>query len=335
MTGRNNIRTRTKPQAANQPDVTAPAGAARARFEAGFETRPWLRWVNQPDRPSTCLLTLVGHADHVTACAFTPDGRLIVSGWREGQDVGKQLRPLALAHAETKAPKKGRSPRRSCRRRPARVNKEEHFFRSTDELLEEYEQALKEAMGNPDPPPRAGRESDLRNEFRRRLRELSAMYGRVHDLNDFLLTKSHRPVADFRLERWRGREPTSMFPALPLISELILFVDCFYFVAWRALEIVTSTPPVFPWLPGIKAVGIRDVRNHLIQHPSKQGSRIFAQSWEFGDPEAGPRVKPFRPGGRPNRFPDRGMFRNAAEFRDGLDRAVVAATQHLRHNGLP
>jgi WD40 repeat protein len=67
-------------QAANEPDSTAPARAADARMEAGLEARPWFQYVNKPQSRSACLMTLAGHTDEATACAFSPDGRRIVSG---------------------------------------------------------------------------------------------------------------------------------------------------------------------------------------------------------------------------------------------------------------
>lgn len=66
-------------QAANQPDSTAPARMAQPRLASGLEKRPWLRWVNKPQHHDPCLMTLVGHTDEVSDCAFSPDGRVIVS----------------------------------------------------------------------------------------------------------------------------------------------------------------------------------------------------------------------------------------------------------------
>ena len=71
-------------QAANQPDGSAVAVAARGRWRDGQESRPWLKWVNKPQHHAPCLLTLAGRQDmgwqdHVRACAYFPDGRRIVS----------------------------------------------------------------------------------------------------------------------------------------------------------------------------------------------------------------------------------------------------------------
>jgi WD40 repeat protein len=66
-------------QAANQPDLTAPAARTAEQIAAGRITQPWLRLVNKRQRRAACLQVLTGHTDAVNACAFSPDGRLIVS----------------------------------------------------------------------------------------------------------------------------------------------------------------------------------------------------------------------------------------------------------------
>jgi|GEM_PF-526056 len=70
-------------QAANEPDATAPALEAKRRQQVGLETRPWLRRVNKPQTISACLMTLTGHTNDVSTCAFSPDGGRIVSGSRD------------------------------------------------------------------------------------------------------------------------------------------------------------------------------------------------------------------------------------------------------------
>jgi len=70
-------------RAVNEPDSTGPARAAQRRIEANLQTRPWLRWVNKPQQRDRCILTLTGHSAPVTSCAYSPDGRRIVSGSEE------------------------------------------------------------------------------------------------------------------------------------------------------------------------------------------------------------------------------------------------------------
>lgn len=88
-------------QAANQPDASAPAVTAKALWDTGSETRPWLQWVNKSQHRDPCLMTLQGHTYSVQACAYSPDGRHIVSGsfdrtlkvW--DAETGRELRTLA------------------------------------------------------------------------------------------------------------------------------------------------------------------------------------------------------------------------------------------------
>ena len=87
-------------QAANQPDSTAPSGAARSRFERGLETRFWLRWVNKAARRDPCLSTLAGHTGKITSCQFSPDGTRVISSSSDGTlrvwdaNAGRELMTL-------------------------------------------------------------------------------------------------------------------------------------------------------------------------------------------------------------------------------------------------
>jgi WD40 repeat protein len=67
-------------QAANLPDSLTPAQSAKSRWESAKERRPWVQWLNKRTHPDPCILTLKGHTRPVVACAFSPDGRWLVSG---------------------------------------------------------------------------------------------------------------------------------------------------------------------------------------------------------------------------------------------------------------
>lgn len=67
-------------QAANQPDSTPPAVAAKRLWKSGAEKRPWIQWMNKPQVHDACIMTLAGHTRAVTACAYSPDGHRIISG---------------------------------------------------------------------------------------------------------------------------------------------------------------------------------------------------------------------------------------------------------------
>jgi len=71
-------------QAANRPSTSPPAVAAAARRSREGESRPWIEWVNKPRAESPCLMTLAGHRGGVSTCAYSPDGKMILSGSEDG-----------------------------------------------------------------------------------------------------------------------------------------------------------------------------------------------------------------------------------------------------------
>lgn len=71
-------------QAANRPSASPTAAAAADRWSRGIESRSWIQWVNKPRTESLCLMTLAGHRGGVAACAYSPDGRHILSGSEDG-----------------------------------------------------------------------------------------------------------------------------------------------------------------------------------------------------------------------------------------------------------
>jgi len=60
-------------QAFYRPDNTSPYK------KAAKHARPLLNWVNKPQSVTACIQTFKGHTGRVTSCAYSPDGRHIVS----------------------------------------------------------------------------------------------------------------------------------------------------------------------------------------------------------------------------------------------------------------
>jgi WD40 repeat protein len=71
--------TLTFQQAANQPDISMVAETAKKLWQRGIERRAWLEWVNKPRHCDPCIMTLTGHSRAVRACAYSTDGKRIVS----------------------------------------------------------------------------------------------------------------------------------------------------------------------------------------------------------------------------------------------------------------
>lgn len=106
-------------------------------------------------------------------------------------------------------------------------------------------------------------------------------------------------------------------------SEIKLFTESFYFVAWRLIKAFDGDPKRFPGVKALRVKGITMVRNHLLQHPEKHGSNHF-QSLVITS--AGPVLKAnsvivngsagfTKP---VNEHIDRGLYANAEELRDVL-----------------
>jgi hypothetical protein len=201
------------------------------------------------------------------------------------------------------------------------------YFSSTLVWIEAYEQALKRLRAD-NPPPLAGPADHLRLEFRTRLRQLGALYARIELLNEYVQLQG-LPDDHYRVMRWKGGPPAPFAAWIPHVEELIMWVDAFYFIAWRALEVVNETAPeAFPRVRKIKAPGVRDVRNHLLQHPDDTAT---VQAWAF-HPDDGPVVKPLEHRRDSNSPEDRGLFVNAREFRDKVNAALEAAIPELSPN---
>ena len=104
-------------------------------------------------------------------------------------------------------------------------------------------------------------------------------------------------------------------PNFQITGELEIITECFYHFAFRLREILQTYHPAFE---GFESKAIRDVRNHLLVHPEKQGkdAKIFPSFGFSDDLNIGPRIKDYNGGNHLNQ--DKGLFVNASEFRESL-----------------
>jgi len=113
-------------------------------------------------------------------------------------------------------------------------------------------------------------------------------------------------------------------------SEIRLFTEAFYFFAWRIHEILGATGPrALPGIGPFSASGVCIVRNLLLEHPEHGREPLYIQSLVVTDD--GPilkttsfMVKKDRSVADPESV-DRGLYRNAEEFRDAMRRSIARA----------
>jgi hypothetical protein len=188
--------------------------------------------------------------------------------------------------------------------------KEQKFFESTIKLFEDYRSKM--IKKRPD-----GYDSNLANEIYRRLKQLSFIYEKVQYYDRKIMS----PIENLSAEEIRKLSRKDTLKGMRFLDEGIIFVEAFYFFAWR---IIYATKPL-PYLKGLKkkAKGITIVRNCLIEHP--EGKKIYTYSYSWGNDNRGPVLKNARPTAQSFETSDNGFWKNAKEFKDGLEELLQSA----------
>jgi hypothetical protein len=197
-------------------------------------------------------------------------------------------------------------------------------FDSTKALFEVYRAKL-----NKEKP--AGFNRDLAAEVSERLRQLSFLCDKIKELEAQITqlgilicevtekTKGTLSAEDTAIAHTRIGVHTSFG------FEIRLYVETFYYFAFRIRTILQhKSKPLFN-LHKFECIGVRDVRNHLIEHPEKQGSPIYMQSWSVGGNTQGPQLKNARREIQASSFYDRGLWVNVEEFRINLEKLLDKA----------
>jgi hypothetical protein len=100
--------------------------------------------------------------------------------------------------------------------------------------------------------------------------------------------------------------------------EIKLFTECFYYLAGRIRSMLRHKEVPLPGLEKFEALGVRNVRNQLLEHPEGANSRVFINSWGFGASH-GPVLKALRYEGQEQIFPDNGLYSNALEMKQNME----------------
>jgi hypothetical protein len=202
------------------------------------------------------------------------------------------------------------------------------MFEQTRVLLEQYYCRL--LTSNP-----SQRAQHLLHEVRGRLRGLQWLYARLSEL-DSALDKSarasrpeHEPVPAVIKQIFTDAAPpdcTSLLHAhLPFSQsdEVRILLEAFYYSAHRIRDILRDAPQDLPRLSSFETVGVRNVRNHLVEHPGKKGG-VLVFSIATGGP-VGPQLKPLRWSLDDEGTLDAGLHANAAEFERELNSVLTRA----------
>jgi hypothetical protein len=155
--------------------------------------------------------------------------------------------------------------------------------------------------------------ADLIAEAQKRLEQLDWLLRRIHRLeqqHERLAAKEVPTTGRPDSHEWQGLRRRQAARSR-LSAEIELLTEAFYYFAARCGDILSNHLVEFK---GFDARGIRTVRNHLLQHP-----KAGAQNPNFGHGfPNGPVIKPF------GNVIDKGLYTNAAEFRDKALRRLAA-----------
>lgn len=202
-------------------------------------------------------------------------------------------------------------------------------FRNVRELLERY--YCWRLAHNPEK-----RAEHLLHEVRARLRQMEWAHGRMLEIEASLEaeTRSTMPTGSASdrvlLLYTDAAQPdctTFLHASLPPqpADELRLLLEAFYYSAHRIRDILRDNRDDLPGLSSFEASGARDVRNHLIEHPTRK-SGVLVFSLKCGGP-VGPQMKPLRWSLDEPGTADAGLHRNTDEFLTNMARALSSALE--------
>ena len=196
------------------------------------------------------------------------------------------------------------------------------MFERCRELLERYHASL---LGRG-----ATRQAKhLLLELRPRLRQLDWIYDRLLEIEAEILEEQRQmqgvPKEDGVLVIYSDTaSPDPKFSNTPKYAhdELHILLEAFYYSAFRVQGIFNGNKDSLPGVPKFDAVSVRNVRNHLVEHPGGK-SGVIVSSHICGP--SGPRLRPVRWSLDPPGTQDDGLRPNAAEFEAALRGALESA----------
>jgi hypothetical protein len=169
-------------------------------------------------------------------------------------------------------------------------------------------------------------------EAKKRIMQLDYSYSIIKKLDDELI--ENNKILSNRLKDWYAKNnPENNSDKIPpkniwgTVKEgkeshnnvfiIELHAEHFYYIAFRLRNIIR-------YLPGLgkkfESVGIRNVRNLIIEHPEK--SEILGNGFSCGSIEIGPTLKCFTQKSK-DTFHDKGLYPNAKEFKTNFENMLT------------
>jgi len=181
-----------------------------------------------------------------------------------------------------------------------------------------------------------GFDEHLAQEARVRLCQVHELYNRVINLERSMFEHELKPnpppkdplaakVVLHDLSRPPCNHPDAPLRPYTPADEVRISLEAFYYNACRVRDLFRDSLDGLPGLQAFEAAGVRDVRNHLVEHPTRQrGVKVMAIA--LGGP-VGPQLKPVRWSHDPVGTVDAGLHANAREFCSSLEATLLAAVE--------
>ncbi len=180
----------------------------------------------------------------------------------------------------------------------------------------------------------------LLHEVRSRLRELQWIYDRLVTLDKELVNEAREKDKNnensmIKLVYTDASRPnceTLDISRSPFKkqNELRILLEAFYYSAHRVQDIFKDGKVELPGINGFECFGVRNVRNHLVEHPSRKNG-VIVFSFATGGP-VGPQFKPLRWSLDPEGITDEGLWKNSNDFKNEIESRLSKAIEELRSN---
>jgi len=183
-----------------------------------------------------------------------------------------------------------------------------------------YLQLLEESEGRN--PPR----SDLASEAIERLNQLAFITSRLQEIDAqfgtmVVLKKTNEQGEEEHYSATHERDEHLRFV-------MRLLTEAYYYFAFRLRQLLRNSTHPFAGLESFECVGVRNVRNHLIEHPEGAASRIFNRTFSWSK-DSGMHLKTGRQAWESNEFLDSGFVANSEEFNQSLSTMLDRACSTL------